>query len=180
MAEIDYNIQRFIQIRDEIHEEIKKITPNVDLLRETTKRFIAHFDVFKELSSNAEKQLESVIKNAAEEMAAFSSHRFQELTQAPLEEVIWKLSDSAKTAQERLDATTKINHKKYWGMVCIASLLWGVVGFSAGSFFTNKHHPPLSPQVLQTYQLGLELEKAWLKADEKTKRAIERLLAKKA
>lgn len=178
MSETDYDIQRFMQIRDEIHDEIKKISPTIEHLKETTKRFIAHFEVFKIVSSNTERELASAIKNAAEEMAFGAAASFQELTQTHLEEAIKKLDGSIKVAQRNLEAATKVNHKKWWGMMCIACLFCGAISFTVGAFWANKNHTPLSPKALQTYQLGLELEKAWLKANVKDKKTIEQLLTK--
>ena len=46
MNQNEEDTQRFIQIRDEINEEIKKIGPNVIQLQEATTALLSHVDVF--------------------------------------------------------------------------------------------------------------------------------------
>ena len=50
LKETEADLLRYTQIRDEIHELVHSIAPEVNKLSETNKRMIAHFDVFKSLS----------------------------------------------------------------------------------------------------------------------------------
>lgn len=64
------------QLREEIKEEVKKFKENIEILTdereklsETTKRFLAHFDAFKELSQDFKEKVSEEIKNASHEVA---------------------------------------------------------------------------------------------------------------
>ena len=66
MNQNEQDIQRFIQIRDEINEEIKKIGPNVTQLQDATTALLSHIDVFKELSRTAQEHMKIAVQGAAQ------------------------------------------------------------------------------------------------------------------
>jgi hypothetical protein len=54
----EHDIERYLQIRDEIQDAIKQIDPSVAQLNGVTKQFVAPFDVFQKLSRNANEHIE--------------------------------------------------------------------------------------------------------------------------
>ena len=101
--EFENDIQRFMQIRDQVHDEIKKIGTHVTTLDETNKRLIAHFDVFEKLSKKSEDQIYAAIKAAANDLTRKAEDVFSPLIEELLREQILKLDQAVATAKRALD-----------------------------------------------------------------------------
>lgn len=127
--EFEHDIQRFMQIRDQIHSEVKKIGAHASTLDETNKRLVAHFDVFKEIADDSEEQISSAIKEAAQEMAKESIRSLAPLLESLLEEQILSLKRSIATAESCLSsAIEEKNTRPFFYSFLLWSLLF-TVGF---------------------------------------------------
>ena len=104
MNQNEQDIQRFIQIRDEINEEIKKIGPNVTQLQEATTALLSHVDVFKGLSKTAQEHMKVAIQSAAQDMAHSASEAFSSKIEAQVQEVLTTLDQSVQYAKRTLES----------------------------------------------------------------------------
>ena len=105
--EFENDIQRFMQIRDQVHEEIKKIAVHVATLDTTNKRFVAHFDVFEKLAKKSEDQMYAAIKAAGHDLMRESTKLFSPMIENLLREQILRLNQSVKTAEKTLCAAVE-------------------------------------------------------------------------
>lgn len=114
MNQNEQEIQRFIQIRDEINEEIKKIGPNVTQLQDTTTALLSHVDVFKELSKTAQEHMKIAIQSASQDMAHSASEAFSTKIETKIQEILTTLDQSVQYAKRTLDSsrTTKYRNLK--------------------------------------------------------------------
>lgn len=156
--EFENDIQRFMQIRDQIHAEVKKIGAHASTLDETNKRLVAHFDVFKEITDESEEQISSAIKGAAQEMARISANEFSLIVDDGLRH---KLADLAQAIQEATQVLETSRSQKYRKLVLFAflgCLLSGFVGYVGGYFSTKKTIYELPRDFFETYLLGLSAQ----------------------
>lgn len=159
MKQNEQEIQRFLQIREEIHDEIKKIEPSVALLQETTKRFIAHFDVFQKLSQGAQEQIRSVIKGASQEMAETMARELSEKVDTQLHEILRALDQSVHNARDVLESISRKNNMKV-GAISTLLIFFGILlGFESGYFYNERRTYSLSRELLETYQRGEKSQK---------------------
>ncbi|HUX78545.1 MAG TPA: hypothetical protein VMW10_02185 [Alphaproteobacteria bacterium] len=149
--EFENDIQRFMQIRDQVHEEIKKIGSHVATLDETNKRFVAHFDVFKKMSEDAEIQMKSVIKAAAHDMARASAKEFSPL----FEGIVRNLDKSVLNAKKVLEETMGEKYLKLVLFSCLGCILFGIAGFGGGYFYSKQYTYALPNNFIEIYTLGL-------------------------
>ena len=63
--EMETNIQRFMQIRNDFYDAIKDIKPNVTSLKETNKSLVAHFEVLRKISEEAGKNIQTTIQSSS-------------------------------------------------------------------------------------------------------------------
>lgn len=97
MKSIEQEIHRFIQIRNEIQEEVNKIPPCVASLQETGKLLVSHFEVFRQISKNTQDQMPSIIQAASQTMAKTISDEASQLIRHTLEEKITALVNPLRT-----------------------------------------------------------------------------------
>ena len=74
--ETETNLMRFMQIREDFHDSVREIKPIVASLKETNKSLVAHFEVLREISKNAEDNIEKVIESAGVGMGHAAAKEF--------------------------------------------------------------------------------------------------------
>lgn len=179
MEQNEQDLQRFLQIREEIHHEIAKLQSSVISLQEASKRFVAHFDVFKKISQTAQEHMKSAIKGASHEMAEIAAEEFSERVEKDVQDTIRCLDRSVQNARSILDHAARTKSKNLMIMAFFGCLLATLMGFGLGYLYSKKSTYSLSKEVLETYQLGLNLQKAWPKLNSKEKGMIEKRMFKK-
>ena len=178
MGQKEQDIQRFLQIREEIHEEIKKIQPSVSSLQEAIKRFVSHFDVFQKLSQNAQEHMKSALKEASHEMVEIAADAFSEKIENQLQETIRKLDQAVKNGSQIFDRVNRTKSKHLRNLACVGCLLSTFFGFGFGYIYAKKNTYFLSRDVLEAYLLGSNLQKAWSKMSSKEKQQLRTVLEK--
>lgn len=161
--EFENDIQRFMQIRDQVHDEIKKIGTHVATLEQTNKRLVAHFDVFKELSKTSEEQIKVSIKTSAQDMARASANQFSQLIEDVLRQRLMELDRSVQNAQRVLNETMGEKYRKVIYLSLIGCTLFGLAGFGGGYFYSKRHTYAFPSNFLETYVLGLKAKAGSLK-----------------
>lgn len=156
------NLQRFMQIRNEIQEEIGKISPNVEQLKRATQSLLSHVDVFKALAERAAEHIRPAITSAAREMASDSAEKFNRLIDEELKEKIRELDLSVQHAQRVLNETLDEKYRKVIRYSCIICVLCGFAGFGGGYFYSKPSTYVLSTKFMETYNLGLKAKRASL------------------
>ena len=149
MEQNEQDLQRFLQIREEIHKEIEKIQPNVLLLQETTNRFGAHFSVFEKLSQNAQEQIKSTLKNAALDMAELGAEELSKRVEDQIQNILINLDQSVCEARSILESVSKKNTLKTITIVTLLILLSLSIGFGLGGYYYEKRSYSLSREFLK-------------------------------
>lgn len=179
MKQEETDIQRFMQIREEIHAEIEKIEPSVALLQDTAKKVTAHFEVFQKLSQNAQEQIKSTIKAASFELAELAAEQFYSKIEDQIQNEILMLSESVQNARKALGNIERTNKAKNILIAVLGALVMLMGSFGAGYFYNKKATYSLSKEVLETYGLGANFQKVWPKLGAKEKSTVEKLMFKK-
>jgi len=179
MKQEETDIQRFMQIREEIHAEIEKIEPSVALLQDTAKKVTAHFEVFQKLSQNAQEQIKSTIKAASHEMAELAAEQFYSKIENQIQDEILMLSESVQNARKVLETVEKRDKVKNI-LISVLSVTVIVMGsFGGGYFYNKKTTYSLSKEILETYGQGTIFQKVWPKLSDKEKSMIKKHMDKK-
>src|SRR3990167_4738537 len=130
--EFEDDIQRFMQIREQIHDEIKKIGSHTTTLSETNKRLISHFDVFKELSKTAQEDISASITKSAHDMAKTASQEFSKTIHESLSSELARLNTSISKASYVLDESMGQKYRKLVLFSFLGCLLCGFAGVGGG------------------------------------------------
>ena len=72
------DLERYMQLRDEIQESIKKIDPSVAQLQGAISRFVSQFDVFQKLSQDTQEQLKRVLKETSQDIAQTAAEQLSQ------------------------------------------------------------------------------------------------------
>lgn len=139
LHEFENDIQRFMQVRDQVHEEIKKIGAHVATLDETNKRFVAHFDVFEKVSKKAEDQIYLTIKTAGHDLMQDARKLFSPMIEELLREQILDLNKSVKTAEKTLYAAMEEKNIRPFYYTLLGWLLLVAIGFGIGSIVSSRN-----------------------------------------
>ena len=153
--EFENDIQRFMQIREQVHEEIKKISTYATTLDQTNKRLVAHFDVFEKLSEETQEHMKVVIKEAAREMARESAQQFSQLIKDSITHRLLELDRSVQNAQSVLDETMGDKYKKLVLFCFIGVVFSGLIGLGGGYFYAKQNTYALPENFIRTYARGL-------------------------
>ncbi len=129
MKQEERELQRYLQIRDQMQDEIKSVKEQVEQLREITKRFIAHFDVFERLSEDAREQIRLEIRNAACEMARLTASEISSLIHEKVDATAKRLNQTVSEAEKGLSRLNKHNNKRLLLIAGLACLLCLSAGF---------------------------------------------------
>ena len=157
--EFENDIQRFMQIRDQVHEEIKKIGAHVTTLADTNKRLVAHFDVFEKISKKTEDQIYAAIKAAAHDMSRESVRLFSPIIEELLRKQILQLDQSVKAAERTLCAAMEEKNRKPFYYSLLWWLFLATAGFGIGSIVSRQNTPILPDRLIQKIDvLGQRME----------------------
>lgn len=147
--EFENDIQRFMQIRDQVHEEIKKIAVHVATLDATNKRFVAHFDVFEKVSKKAEDQIYLTIKTAGHDLMQESTKLFSPMVEALLREQILKLDQAIRTAEKTLYAAMEEKNNRPFYYTLLGWLFLISIGFGIGSIVSHRNAPVFPQEFIE-------------------------------
>ncbi|MBY0273569.1 MAG: hypothetical protein K2X02_09250 [Alphaproteobacteria bacterium] len=153
--EFENDIQRFMQIREQVHEEIKKISTYATTLDQTNKRLVAHFDVFKKLSEETQEHMKVVIKEAAREMARESAQQFSQLIKDVITHRLLDLDRSIQNAQRVLNETMGDKYKKLVLFCFISIVFSGLIGLGGGYYYAKRNTYTLPENFMRTFARGL-------------------------
>jgi uncharacterized membrane protein YheB (UPF0754 family) len=153
--EFENDIQRFMQIREQVHEEIKKIGTYATTLDQTNKRLVAHFDVFEKLSEETQEHMKVVIKEAAREMARESAQQFSQLIKDSITHRLLELDRSIQNAQRVLDAHMGDKYKKLVLFCFIGVVFSALIGLGGGYYYAKQNTYTLPDNFVRTYARGL-------------------------
>ena len=179
MNQNEQDIQRFIQIRDEINEEIKKIGPNVTQLQDTTTALLSHIDVFKKLSKTAQEHMKVAIQGAAQDMAHSASEAFSTKIENQVQEILTTLDQSVQYAKRTLDSSRTTRYRNFRFLFILGCLLCGLSGAGLGYFYAKRNPCSLPPDLMKMYSLGYEYKAAFSKMSVQEKQKLETLLKRK-
>lgn len=175
----DQDIQRFMHIRDEIQEEIKKIGPQVISLQEATRSLLSQVDVFKVLSERAQEEMKRTLKEASAEMAQSVSQELSSTIESQIQEILTPLDQSAQYARRSLDIATKTNPVKRVLILFAAGLICGVMGAGMGYIYAKRNLYALPPDFIKMYAAGLEYKETLSKKAPNEQQKTEKRRAKK-
>lgn len=147
--EIENDIQRLMQIREEAHEEIKKIRAYVATLDATNKRLVAHFDVLEKLSKMAEDQIYLTIKTAGHDLMQEATKLFSPMIETLLREQILKLDQSVKTAEKTLYLAMEEKNNRPFYHTLLGWLFLVAIGFGIGSIISHRNTPVFPQEFIE-------------------------------
>ena len=156
----EQDLQRFMQIREEIHNELEKIPPLVLQLQEMTHRVHGYFKVFESLSQNAQDQLKATIKNASFEMAELAAEEFMQRIENQVHSVLADLEQSVTETRRVLKKMTKKNALKIIFIGAFLVSLSFAIGFILGGTYYEKK----SQVLLQEFLKPLSIKEAYPKS----------------
>ena len=160
MTQIEQEIHRFIQIRNEIQGEINKISPCVANLQETGKLLVSHFEVFRQISKNTQDQMPIIIQAASQTMAKTISDEASQLIKNALEEKITALDQSVQNASQILNEIMGSKYRKLFLFSFLGLLLTGFISFGGGYFYAKQNAYALPVDFIKMYALGLSVNEA--------------------
>jgi hypothetical protein len=160
MTQIEQEIHRFIQIRNEIQEEINKISPCVANLQETGKLLVSHFEVFRQISKNTQDQMPAIIQAASQTMAKTISDEASQFIRHALEEKITALDQSVQNASYILNETMGSKYRKLFLFSFLGIVLIGLISFGGGYFYAKQNTYALPVDFIKVYALGLSVNEA--------------------
>ncbi|OJW46906.1 MAG: hypothetical protein BGO67_07290 [Alphaproteobacteria bacterium 41-28] len=178
MKQEEQNIQRYLQIREDIHEEIKKISPSVAAFQDTVQRFAAQLEELQKLSQTTQDHIKSAIKSAALEMADIASGEFSEKTEDKINIIITNLDHSVKNARKALDVSAKTKMRKMLLFTFTGILLSGFMGFGGGFLYCKRNAYYLPADFIKMYALGYDIKEALSKMSFEEKRQFEKLMGR--
>jgi len=151
--EFDYDLQRFMQIREQVQEEIKKIGSHVSTLESTNKRLVAHFDVFEKMSKKAEDQIHAAITAAGFDLARESTRIFSPLIEKLLRDEIIQLNQSVHSAEGVLNRAMEEKEKRPFLYTFLWWSLLVAIGFGVGCLVSHWSTSVLPEELTQKMQL---------------------------
>ncbi len=158
MNPTEIEIQRFMQIRNEIQDEISKIGPQVTQLQQAGKTLISHFDVFRQIVKETQTQLPVIIEAASHNMAKATVEQMSLILDTLLQDNIRNLNQSVSTAAEILQEATGLKYRKMIFFLCLGILLSGLMGFGGGYIYARQNTYALPADFIKMYALGLSVK----------------------
>jgi len=146
MTALEQELQRFIQIREDIQssllETTGKIEPSVLQLQETTKTLQDQLDTFKTLSQSAQNEMKSAIKGASQEMAETVTQEIAEKAEKQINVILQSLDHSVQYATRALHDTKRRKRLRLMGFFCLSCMVTGLIGFGLGQLYTKNSNTP--------------------------------------
>lgn len=175
-SQSEYELERYMQLRDEIHDAIEKIEPNVSQLQEVTKRFVSQFDIFQKLSEDAREQIKTSLKEVSKEIANTAAQEFSQKIDSMITDKVKGLDSSIQNARNTLDRTMGGHFKSGFFLSGAGILLSGVICFGLGYFYSKNHTYSLPPDFIKMYSLGHTYKDALEKLPLQEKQKVEKRL----
>jgi len=156
----EYDIERHMQIRDDIQDAIKKVGSTVTQLNEVIKRFVANFDNFQNLSQDIHDQMKLSLKEASQNIAQNVEKGLSQTIDIMIKDKVTELEHSIQNARIVLDETLGFKYRKLIFWSCIAVLLSGLISFGLGCFYSKRNTYSLPPDFIRMYSLGHSYKEA--------------------
>lgn len=154
--EMETNIQRFMQIRNDFYDAIKEIKPNVTALQETNKSLVAHFEVLRKISEEAGDNIQTTIQSSSKDMAQAAGKELAPLMEESLNNTIRGLDRSVLNAKDVLEQSMGRKYLKlFFGAIC-GCLLCGLASFWMGYSYSKKYACTLPDNFIAIYNMGLK------------------------
>lgn len=169
------DLERYMQLRDEIQESIKKIDPSVAQLQGAISRFVSQFDVFQKLSQDTQEQLKRVLKETSQDIAQTATKQLSQRIDEMIKDKIYLLDESILNASKVLNESTKSKYRKLLFVSCIGIFLSGLAGFSYGQIYSKKNTFTLPPQFMRAYLTGNDFNEALKKMTSQEKKQLNKL-----
>lgn len=144
----EQDIQQLLQIREEIHKEIEKISLNVLQLQEATN--VEYFKVFETLSQSVQEQLKATLKNAAFEIAELTAEDLLKRVESQIKNILGNLDQSVQEAKTVLENVPRKNTIKTASIFMLLLLLSLSIGFCMGGYYYEKRSCLLSRAFLKS------------------------------
>ena len=164
-SERENALHRYMQLREELKNEVEQQLGEMKIqtteLGDATKRFIAHFDIFKALSDESAEKISKSIEASAQKMADRAADGFSKIVNDKVDYAVERLNESVRKASQELQY---VIWSKTWRNLAIAGLsciLCLSVGFSAAYFFVPPQTVEISEAALETFNHGRLMEDAW-------------------
>lgn len=176
MNQNEQDLQGFIQIRDEIHEEIKKIAPNVLNLQNAIKGVAAQGDVLKKLSETVQEHIKTALNEAAQDLAFTASEALASKIEEKIQEILHPLEHSIQQARRALEVSKGAKYRKLLLCAALGCFLCGGIGTGVGYVYAKRHTYVLPEDFITMYALGREyketLSKKHLQNDKRAKKTM--------
>lgn len=160
MEQNETEIYRFMQIREEIHQEIKKIEPCILNLQDAGKGFVVHFEVFQKLSQQVQEQIKAVAMEVSEDMAQVSLEQISQIMDDMLKDKLKSLDQSVQKASRVLNETTGAKYRKLILCFALGIVISGFMGFGGGIIYSKRNTYALPTDFIKMYALGLSVKEA--------------------
>jgi preprotein translocase subunit Sss1 len=160
MEQNETEIYRFMQIREEIHQEIKKIEPCILSLQDAGKGFVAHFEVFQKLSQQVQEQIKAVAMEVSQDIAQVSLEQVSQTIDDLLKDKLKVLDQSVQKASRVLNEATGTKYRKLILCFALGFVLSGLIGFGGGVIYSKRNTYALPPDFIKMYALGLSVREA--------------------
>ena len=116
LTAVENDVQRYLQLgkktKKDIQELLEEIKDNTTELGDTTKCFIAHFEVFESLSDEFAENINKSIKKSAHEMAGVVAKGLSEAVGAKVGKTTDLLNTSVREAKNELQYVNRSRAKK--------------------------------------------------------------------
>jgi len=163
--ELENNVQRYLQLGEDLHRnvraEAKEIKTYTTELGDTTKRFIAHFDVFRNIGDEISSKVSSSIDSSAKRMAANVADGFSQIVDAKINQHINHLNQAVRDARNELQHVNRKKTRKNILIVGILAIACSVAGFSVGHAILQKQIMMIGDTSMALLTSGAMLENAW-------------------
>lgn len=173
------DIQRYLQLREDMNTAIEKIDPSVAKLNETTKRFISHFDVFQKMTQDAREQMKQSIKEAAHDISNTAAEQLSQKIDILLKDKVKTLDEAIENAIAVLKETMSLKYRKLLLLSCLGVMLGGLAGFGGGHIYAKHNTYEFPREIINlsalAYQYKRALEKMTPQQKEKLKKQFPEL-----
>ncbi len=159
-TDFEQEIQRFMQIRNDIQQEISKIPSACANLQESGKLLISHFEVFRQISKNTEDKMPAIIQAASHTMAKTVSDEASQLIKKALEEKISSLDQSVQNAKQILNESRSSKYRKLFLFSLLGFFMSILISFGGGYFYAKQNTYVLPTDFIKMYALGLSVKNA--------------------
>ena len=159
-TDFEQEIQRFMQIRNEIRQEIDRIPSVCANLQESGKLLASHFEVFRQIAKNTEDKMPAIIHAASHTMAKTVSDEASQFIKGALGEKITSFNQSVQNASHILNETKSSKYRKLFLFSLSGLLMSHLISFGGGYFYAKQNTYVLPTDFIKMYALGLSVKNA--------------------